>query len=202
MKSTSFLWIYLISSNRRYFFERLELFVGFLQLKAVSRKFTLSRQGVWTSKFPWISSNRNQLFDNVYIQLLNNFFLLDETQGNFEVHAPCHDSVNFRVMAFNSYKLQWMKQYTYIRGFSSKMQIISKLKLVCDWDHCSEKEFKGLLSIVHPRWSWVRQPFKIFGLGVLYSSLTNFYADFQEKIFPETSWKKLQTFHGSNVLPP
>ena len=127
---------------------------------------------------------------------------LDETQGNFEVHTPCLDSVNFRVMAFNSYKLQWMKQYTYIRGFSSKMQIISKLKLVCDWDHCSEKEFKGLLSIVHPRWSWVRQPFKIFGLGVLFSSLTNLYADFQEKIFPETSWKKLQTFHGSNVLLP
>ena len=29
--------------------------------------------------------------------------------------------------------------------------------------------------------------------------LGTLYADFQEKIFPETSWKKLQTFHCSNV---
>ena len=33
----------------------------------------------------------------------------------------------------------------------------------------------------------------------VYTYLGTLYADFQEKIFPETSGKKLQTFHCSNV---
>ena len=39
-----------------------------------------------------------------------------------------------------------------------------------------------------------------FMLGTFfYTYIGTLYADFQEKIFPETSWKKLQTFHCSNV---
>ena len=35
--------------------------------------------------------------------------------------------------------------------------------------------------------------------GLFYIYLGTMYADFQEKIFVEISWKKFQTFHCSNV---